>query len=65
MTKSAITNESNENKEKGAKKGQTLMDDNNTINKQPELPDSITYNQCKQVFTEKDVKILCCDCCET
>ena len=66
MTKTGTINESNESdKAKSAKKGKEGKADNSSTSKQPELPDSITCNGCKQVFTDKDAKILCCDCCET
>ena len=66
MTKIGTINESNENdKAKSAKKGKKGKADNSSTSKQPELPDFITCNGCKQVFTDKDAKILCCDHCET
>ena len=66
MTKTGTINESNESdKAKSAKKGKKGKADNSLTSKQPELPDSITCNGCKQVFTDKDAEILCCDRCET
>ena len=67
MAKTGTINESNESNKanKECKEWEKGKADNSPISKQPELPDSITYNGCKQVFTDKDAKILCCDHCET
>ena len=65
-TKTGTINESNESyKAKSAKKGKKGKADNSSTSELPELPDSITCNGCKQVFTDKGAKILCCDHCET
>ena len=57
-----MNRETNEiDKGKGTKKGKKTKADNS---KQLELPSSITYHGCQQIFTKQYAKILCCDRCD-